>query len=213
MTAAVDDPDVGTACPRCGAHLAENQDWCLDCGNAATTRIRRPPDWRLPLIAAAVLLALAGAALAVAFVSIAGDDTSSTATRTAGVAAPAASAPAATAAPAASTAPPATAPVATTPAAPPPGSKAVAAWPAGTRAWTVTVASSPSHSAALARARALLDAGVPAGVLLSDRYPGLPPRQWMVFAGQYPSRQAAEGAAMTLRARAPGARAQLIRPR
>jgi hypothetical protein len=213
MTAAVDDPDVGTACPRCGAHLSENQDWCLECGNAATTRIRRPPDWRVPLVAAALVLALLGAALAVAFVSIAGDDTSSTGTRAGAAAPPVAATPTASTAPAAT--PTATTPAATTtpPASAPPGSKTVAAWPAGTRAWTVTLASSPSRPAALARARALADTAVPAGVLRSDLYPGLPPGQWMVFAGQYPTRKAAEAAAATLRTRAPGARPQLIRPR
>jgi ribosomal protein L37E len=210
MTAAVDDPDVGTACPRCGAHLAENQDWCLECGNAATTRIRRPPDWRVPLVAAALVLALVGGALAVAFVSIAGDDTSSTATRAGAGATPAAAAPTAAAAPAAST-PPATA--TTPPAGAAPGAKNVAAWPAGTRAWTVTLASEPSRPAAVARARALADTGVPAGVLHSDLYPGLPPGQWLVFAGQYPSRPAADAAATSLRAKSPGARPQLIRPR
>src|SRR3989442_513836 len=33
-------------CPRCGAAMAPEQDWCLECGAAATTRVLRPPGWR-----------------------------------------------------------------------------------------------------------------------------------------------------------------------
>ena len=45
------------ACPLCGAPLNPDQDWCLECGAAATTRILRPPSWKL---AAACFLLTAG---------------------------------------------------------------------------------------------------------------------------------------------------------
>ena len=32
-------------CPACGAPLAADQEWCLECG-AARTNIHPPPDWR-----------------------------------------------------------------------------------------------------------------------------------------------------------------------
>lgn len=35
-------------CPGCGAELAEDQEWCLECG-AALTQIHPPPDWRVGL--------------------------------------------------------------------------------------------------------------------------------------------------------------------
>jgi hypothetical protein len=33
-------------CPLCGASLAGDQEWCLECG-AARTQIPPPPDWRI----------------------------------------------------------------------------------------------------------------------------------------------------------------------
>jgi len=66
-----DDP---ARCPRCGATLRAGQDWCLDCGAAARTRIARAAAWRVPLVTALVVIALAGAAAAFAFVRVANTD-------------------------------------------------------------------------------------------------------------------------------------------
>ena len=48
---------AGPSCIRCGAVLASDQEYCLECGT------RQPPSpagrWRVPLIAAAVTVALA----------------------------------------------------------------------------------------------------------------------------------------------------------
>jgi sporulation related protein len=63
-----------STCPRCGAHLAAGQDWCLECGTAATTRIARPPSWRVPAAIVLGVLALAGAGVAVAYAILSGDD-------------------------------------------------------------------------------------------------------------------------------------------
>ena len=110
MTATAPAP-AGTACPRCGAHLADDQAWCLNCGDAARTRLVPTPNWRLPLALAAVVAALALLAIAGSFVQLTKDD--APVTPTAPTAAPA-PAPTTTAAPApTTTAPPAA--TATTP--------------------------------------------------------------------------------------------------
>ena len=61
----------GIRCDRCGAPLADDQEWCFACG-AARTVIHPPPDWRIPVavIAAVVLLVLAG--FAIALIELAG---------------------------------------------------------------------------------------------------------------------------------------------
>jgi hypothetical protein len=51
-------------CPRCGSALRPDQDWCLDCGYAARTRIHPPPGWRAPIVATFLLTALLAAAIA-----------------------------------------------------------------------------------------------------------------------------------------------------
>jgi uncharacterized OB-fold protein len=66
--------ETGARCPRCGATLRAGQDWCLECGAAARTRLVRARAWRAPVIAALVAVALAGAAAAFAFVRVANTD-------------------------------------------------------------------------------------------------------------------------------------------
>jgi hypothetical protein len=118
-------------CARCGAEVARDQDWCLECGLAARTRVAPTPRWRVPLVGAAVVAALALAALAVAFVDLTEDPAPAPAATTAAPAtqpppaatpAPQTQPPAATAtAPGATATPPAqttTNPTATAPAAP-----------------------------------------------------------------------------------------------
>jgi hypothetical protein len=61
-------------CPRCGADVAPEQDWCLECGAPARTRLAPTPNWRLPLAVIAVVVLLAGLALALAFNSLTRDD-------------------------------------------------------------------------------------------------------------------------------------------
>jgi hypothetical protein len=102
----------GTACPRCGAHVDDNQDWCLNCGDAARTRLVPTPNWRLPIAMTAIVAALALLAIAISFVQLTRDDAPVTPT------APAAAT--TTTAPPATTAPPTTttAPGATTTTAP-----------------------------------------------------------------------------------------------
>jgi hypothetical protein len=51
----------------CGTELAEDQEWCLECG-AARTLVRRPPDWRVP---AAVIALVVGAVLLATLIALA----------------------------------------------------------------------------------------------------------------------------------------------
>ena len=50
-------PAPGTvACPRCGASIGPDQDWCLDCGAPARTRLVPTPNWRAPVAVLAVVV-------------------------------------------------------------------------------------------------------------------------------------------------------------
>jgi hypothetical protein len=67
-------PAPGTvACPRCGSTIAPDQSWCLECGAPARTRLVPTPNWRAPVAALAIVVLLAGIALAVAFVALTND--------------------------------------------------------------------------------------------------------------------------------------------
>jgi hypothetical protein len=65
---------VPLRCPRCGSYVPPEQDWCLECGAPARTRLAPTPNWRAPLAVVAVVVLLAGLALALAFTSLTGDD-------------------------------------------------------------------------------------------------------------------------------------------
>jgi hypothetical protein len=52
-------------CASCGSWLAEDQEWCVECG-AARTAIPRPPDWRIGV--AIVLGVIAAVAIVAAIV-------------------------------------------------------------------------------------------------------------------------------------------------
>ena len=119
--APADTPPVPApiACPRCGAEVRGDQDWCVECGLAARTRMAPIPDWRVPMLVAGAIGLVALVALVIAFVVVTNNNQPVT-----GAPAPAAptqapdTAPAVTptvAAPAATTPPAATAPAATTP--------------------------------------------------------------------------------------------------
>ncbi len=63
---------AGETCPLCGAPLHPEQEWCLNCGAAARTRLAASPNWRAPLVAAALVAVLSFGVLAVALVKLAG---------------------------------------------------------------------------------------------------------------------------------------------
>jgi septal ring-binding cell division protein DamX len=62
------------ACPRCGADLAPDQEWCLNCGADVGARVAETPRWRVPVIIVGTLLVLALGAVALALIELANDD-------------------------------------------------------------------------------------------------------------------------------------------
>ena len=60
-------------CPRCSATVGPDQDWCLDCGAPARTRLAPTPNWQLPTVALGALVLIAGALFAFAFVKLTDD--------------------------------------------------------------------------------------------------------------------------------------------
>jgi hypothetical protein len=187
---------VGQRCPRCGAPMTDEQEWCLHCGAAVGTRVVSAPGWRTPIIVACSLLALAAIAVAIAIVELA-DDTGQVAQNPA-----AAVTPAPTPAPAAtpSLTPDATLPGASgketpEPTATPKKGSGDAKWPAGKTGWTVVLASDTSESDARDKADGFAADGISGvGVLHSNNFSSLKPGYWVVFAGQYDSQSKASDA-------------------
>ena len=221
MTEVADPPPATErACPQCGASLAPDQEWCLNCGKAVGTRIAPTPRWRLPVFLVGGLLVLIAAALVLALVELSGDPQpvaqapSATATATpvgppaddGGSAAPPVAGetptPVPTAVPSVTVTPqPSATPDANgrTPE-PVPGGDIepsptgdLATWPADKNGWTAVLASTTSRSEAEKKARAA--GGGEVGVLDSDDFSSLRKGYWVVFSGQYDSRSAAEDAA------------------
>jgi len=56
----------------CGAPLDPAQEWCLNCGAAARTRLAAPTNWKAPIVAIAVIATLALGVLAAALVKLSG---------------------------------------------------------------------------------------------------------------------------------------------
>jgi len=52
-------------CRRCGARLARDQEWCLQCGTD-NLLIRGAPDWRIPVGVVLTVIALAVLGLLIA---------------------------------------------------------------------------------------------------------------------------------------------------
>jgi len=194
------EPTTGPpSCAHCGAALAEDQEWCLECGSARTV-IHSAPDWRVPvaIIGTVVLLVLAGFAIALANLSTQANRM----TQTKSAAATAAARPT----PTTSTSPTPTKP-AQHPAAVIPG------WATGLSGWTVVLAQRRFKAKADNVAREFQGTGVAAGVLNSSQHPTMVPGFWIVFSGRYPSQAAAAAAAAKLRAQGhPRARAREVAP-
>jgi hypothetical protein len=196
-------------CPRCGATLTPEQEWCLECGAGVGATVAAPPSWRGPVALVVVLLAIAAAALILALVELAGDaeQVGEAPQPTATATAPPAVAPATTPPPESTTVPPA----ASTPGAT--GTTAeIAGWPAGTEAWTVVLESASTEQAAQQRAEELAGLGVPVGMLDSDDYGSLEPGRNVVFSGQYDSQRAADQARSDLEDQVEGAYVVRVAP-
>ena len=177
-------------CPRCGAALTGEQEWCLECGAGVGATVAGPPGWRGPVALVSVLLGIALIALVLALVELAGDPEQVTPQQ---ATAPTPTA-VATVTPDSTTITPE--PGATIPPASDDGTGTttpeIADWPAGKDAWTIVLESSSTEEAATARAQELIGQGIPVGLLNSDDYPSLEPGRWVVFSGQYDSQRAAD---------------------
>jgi hypothetical protein len=209
-------------CPRCGAELTADQDWCLECGAAVTTQVSRSPGWRLPAAIAGTVAVLAAAVLVFAFLDLSGDGGGVAAepTPTPTPVAEATPTPEATPEalpeedPGAAVPPPAEPPLEDDQLEPEQfGEEGVQEWPSGEEAWTVVLMSATSREEADASAQEFTDEGTPAGVLRSDDYESLRPGYWVVFSGQYDTREEAEDAAQGIGAGAAGAYARFVEPR
>jgi len=190
-------------CPRCGAALTPQQEWCLQCGADVSSTIAAPPSWRGPIALVVGLLVVALLALVLALVELAGD---------AEQVGPQSATPAPTAAPTTTVIPEST----TIPPATDDGtgstSPEIADWPAGKDAWTVVLESSSTREAAEARANELAQQGVPVGILDSDEYGTLEPGRFVVFSGQYDSQRAADQALQDLSGQVEGAYVRRVSP-
>jgi septal ring-binding cell division protein DamX len=194
-------------CPRCGAQLSADQEWCLDCGTAVGTTIASPRGWRLPLAIVGALLALAAIALVLALVELAGP-----AERVTEV--PATPTPAAAVPPVVPATPTPTAGATPEATASPAGDADLATWPRGRSAWTVILNSSGTREDAQRLATGLAAKGIPGvGVLDSDDFDSLGPDSFVVFSGQYPNREQAAEALATVRERAGGGSTRRIVPK
>jgi hypothetical protein len=70
---------VGRVCPTCGAALADDQDWCLECGEASSARRGALPGWRTAAATIAITLVMASGAVAAAYAALKSDSSSSSA--------------------------------------------------------------------------------------------------------------------------------------
>jgi hypothetical protein len=194
-------------CPRCGAELRPDQEWCLNCGADVGSTIAAPPSWRGPVALVVALLVIAAIAVILALVELAGDAEQVTPQQP-GQATPAPTAQAPTATPSfdSTTIPPATGES-------PTGTPEIADWPDGKDAWTVVLESSSTREAAQSRANELASQGVPVGLLSSDGYSSIEPGKWVVFSGQYDSKRAADQALNDVSSQITGAYVRHIIPK
>jgi SPOR domain len=204
---------VERRCPRCDARLSTEQEWCLNCGAAVSTRIAEPRGWRAPLAIVGVLLALALIAVILAIAELA--DPAETV-----VEVPQTPTPAATPPPAATPAPSAEGTATPAPSASPEGEGGTTApagdlaeWPEGRTAWTVVLNSSGTRKDAERIAKDLAGKGVTGvGVLDSDDFESLGPDSFVVFSGTYADRGQADEALALVRDRAGGGSTRRIVP-
>jgi hypothetical protein len=167
-------------CPRCGTQAVAGQEYCLECGirlpgPGPVGPARRKAAWVLQA-ALTFLIALAGAAAAIAATSGEHDSTE-VVTATGGFA---------------------TLPTTSTLPSPAGGAQGIVEWPAGEEGWTIVLTSVPQtqgQKAAMARARQARRKGLGAvGILDSSRFASLHPGYWIVFTGMYASEAEATSA-------------------
>jgi cell division septation protein DedD len=186
-----------TVCPRCGARIGADQDWCLECGAPVRVPIRAAPDWRVPVAIVAGVVAVAVAGLVVALLALSHSANSS-------VHVPAAAAqtsPPKQTTPATTSTATSTPATTSTPAATSTPGTTIASWPAGVTGFTVVLGVLPGKAAANASAIKLAATGITAGVLDSSNYSSMRPGDWVVFSGTYTTKTQADAAASSLQAK------------
>jgi hypothetical protein len=199
-------PQEERECPRCGAPVAEGQEYCLECGARIPDRSglvaslgrawrRRlgwyPGDWIWPALLA-LLVAAAAALVSAVWLADRSSSANGTLVRTGARSSPA---PAVQAPPE----PTSTTPTApgTTGAAPPPAQPAkLSVWPAGKSGWTIVLDSVPTingRTGAVAEAKQALRLGLKqVGVIDSAGFSSLHPGYFVVFAGIYDTQAEAQ---------------------
>lgn len=201
-------PDDDRRCPRCDAPYADDQEYCLECGDrlpahpGLRTRLGArwqrqvgwyPGDWIWPTLLALVVAVVAGVASAL---WLADESSSAGNTLVRTNAGP-------TTAPPTQTAPEPTLQTSTsttgttTTTRPKPRPKAtVVAWPAGRAGWTIVLDSVPAtngRAGALAEAKQASRLGLTqVGVLDSAQFSSLHPGYFVVFTGVYGTEAAAQ---------------------
>jgi hypothetical protein len=204
---------TGRPCPRCGAPMTDDQEWCLACGAAVGSRVVSAPGWRTPIVLTGLIVLVAAIAVAIAIVQLA-DDTDEVA-QNPPANAQASPVPSVAATPTPTVTPdtgaltpeptipeasgqetPTPEPTATPePTSTPEPTADVASWPAGQSGWTVVLASKTSESEANEVADGFVSDGVAdVGVLRSDDFSSLKSGFWVVYSGQYDSQSEASAA-------------------
>ena len=189
MSATATESPPTRRCPRCDAPMAPEQDWCLECGNAITTRVARPPRWGVAVAIVFAVLAVVGAAIFIT-IGLLEDDADKAAGG--GSSVPAATRTSASATEAQ-------------------GGEPVPLWPRAKQAYTIVVAAPSTRRAAEARARRLRVLGRDAGILRGDDYDFFGSGVWVVWRGKYADKPAADKAATKVKQVFPSAYATLIR--
>jgi hypothetical protein len=184
MTTVTEDAPAETRCERCGAPLASDQEWCIECGTARTM-IQHPRGWTIPLAVVGTVVLLFAAGFAIALINL-----SSQANRDAAALS--------------NTTTTASATTGST------SAQSFAKWPAGATGWTVVLAGSTSHATAQALAGPIRASGITVGILNSSRHKGMTPGQWLVFSGHYPTRAAARSQARAFAAQGHPALVKLV---
>lgn len=61
-------------CPSCGREVSGKQNWCLQCGAAARTRLAPTPPWKTPIAITLIFIFLSGTALTYGFIRYTSDN-------------------------------------------------------------------------------------------------------------------------------------------
>jgi hypothetical protein len=200
-------------CPRCGAARAPGDRYCLDCGLQLPTvqgrlaSLRRswlrrvgwyPGDW-VWLALPSLLVATAGAAVAIVVADRQRSANAAVFTAPVVVSVVEPGAPPASAR--VTTVDTTTLPVPPEPGSPTAAGKGRIAWPAGQNGWTIVLVSYPKQggrNAAVATANKAVKAHLhQVGILDSGEYASLQPGYFVVFTGIFPSKDEADDAVST----------------